>query len=169
MSLPRLSPTPRPRSLRPLLFLTGINTPPSRAGRPPGRLRLLAVGTAVVAGGGVTAKPASSAPALYEKSYSDWRKKSYRHPLSSGRRLSATPDRDPAMSAYRRVCPYDHEADLLQAWCRRYGFDALALFNGDGRAPEIWRDDVHAWWIVPLPDGGQVIVLVNTGQDIRNN
>jgi hypothetical protein len=64
------------------------------------------------------------------------------------------------MPAYRRFCPYDHEADLLEAWCRRHGIDALALVKGGPRSPEIWRDDRHAWWMVPLPGGGEVVFLV---------
>jgi hypothetical protein len=26
--------------------------------------------------------------------------------------------------------------------------------------PTIWRDDRRAWWMVPLPGGGDVILLV---------
>jgi hypothetical protein len=71
------------------------------------------------------------------------------------------------MRAQLCACPYDHEADLLEAWCRRHGFDALTLLNGDGRAPEIWRDDQRAWWVLSLPDGGEVALLV--GADSGNS
>jgi hypothetical protein len=72
------------------------------------------------------------------------------------------------MPAYRRFCPYDHEADMLQAWCRRQGIDALALFDGSPRVPKIWRDDRHAWWVVPLPNGREEILVVANGSPVRH-
>ena len=37
------------------------------------------------------------------------------------------------MTAQLCVCPYDHEADLLEAWCRHHGFGALARFDRVGK------------------------------------
>ena len=73
------------------------------------------------------------------------------------------------MTAQLCICPYDHEADLLEAWCRRHGFDALTLFNVGGRAPEIWRDDQHAWWVLSLPDGREVVLPADADHNARNN
>jgi hypothetical protein len=64
------------------------------------------------------------------------------------------------MTARLCACPYDHEADLLEGWCRDHGLDALALFDGSPRVPTIWRDGGRAWWVVPLPRGGKVILVV---------
>ena len=50
------------------------------------------------------------------------------------------------MDAQLCACPYDHEADALQAWCRDHGLDAFALFDGSPRVPTIWRDGARAWW-----------------------
>jgi len=72
------------------------------------------------------------------------------------------------MTAQLCVCPYDHEADALQAWCRDHGLDAFALFDGSPRVPTIWRDGGRAWWVVPLPRGGEVILPVGADDDIRD-
>jgi len=72
------------------------------------------------------------------------------------------------MTAQLCVCPYDHEADALQAWCRDHGLDAFARFDGSPRVPTIWRDDRHAWWMVPLPSGGQVILPVRIQSRVRH-
>ena len=64
------------------------------------------------------------------------------------------------MTAHLCICPYDHEADLLGDWCRANGLDAFALFDGSPRVPTIWRDGSRAWWIVPLPAGGEAVLVV---------
>ena len=64
------------------------------------------------------------------------------------------------MTAQLCACPYDHEADALQAWCRDHGLDAFAFFDGSPRVPTIWRDGARAWWLIPLPAGGEVILVV---------
>ena len=61
----------------------------------------------------------------------------------------------------------DAEMDVLVAWCERHGLDTLALFKRK-RMPTMWRDGNRAWWVVPLPAGGEAVLVVHDDGLARN-
>jgi len=127
--------------------LTGVNfRPPPRADRPPGRLRLLTVGTAVV-GGSRHGQAGILYPWPVGKVVQRLAGKSYRPPPSPGRKFS--------MSSPIRIATHDRPA--LRLPLRPRGRSAGSLVpprrtwragtvRPSGQVSEIWRDTV------PPPD-----------------